>query len=169
LLDQVGRVRPYLQEARRRGVKFDVGHGGGSFHFRNAEPAVSQGFWPDSISTDVHLGSMNGPMIDMPTVMSKFLALGVPLDEVVRLSTAEPAKLIKRPALGQIKVGSEADLAVFRLQTGHFNFMDVVGGTIEGTQRLGCEMTIRAGKIVFDNNGHSGVPWREGEFEYPLR
>ncbi len=169
LLDENEKLRPYLLEARARGVKFDVGHGSGSFHFRNAEPAVRQGFWPDSISTDWHRGSNNGAMIDMTTMMSKFLALGVPLAEVVRQSTTNPASQVKRPELGQIAVGAEADIALLRLDEGKFGYLDARGGRIEGSQRLGCEMTIRAGRVVFDFNGRAGLPWREAKIKYPTR
>jgi dihydroorotase len=169
LLDKDGKVAPYLEVARKRGVKFDVGHGGGSFHFPNAEPLVRQGFWPDSISTDLHSGSINGAMIDMLNVMSKFLALGVPLVEVIRESTTNPAMEIKRPQLGQIGVGADADIAVLRLEHGKFGYVDVKGGRIEGTERLGCEMTLRAGKIVYDLNGRAGVPWRGANIQYPVR
>jgi dihydroorotase len=169
LLDENEKMLPYLPDARRRGVKFDVGHGSGSFYFRQAEPLVKQGFWPDSISTDLHNGSINGAMIDMLNVMSKFLALGVPLKDVIRQSTTNPAAQIKRPELGQIAVGAEADIAVLRLETGKFGFVDVRGGRIEGTQRLGCEMTIRAGRIVFDFNGRAGTAWRKAPLEYPTR
>jgi len=167
LLDANGRTAEFLHVARKRGVKFDVGHGGGSFFFKLAEPLVRQGFWPDSISTDVHSGSVNGAMIDMLNVMSKFLALGVPLKEVIRMSTANPAAQIKHPELGQIAVGAGADIAVLRLERGRFGFVDVRGGRIEGGERLGCEMTIRAGSIVFDFNGRAGVPWREANIQYP--
>ncbi|MBK9167162.1 MAG: amidohydrolase/deacetylase family metallohydrolase [Bryobacterales bacterium] len=167
LLDANEKVRPYLSAARKRGVKFDVGHGGGSFHFRNAEPAVKQGFWPDSISTDMHTNSMNGSAVDMLNVMSKFLAMGVPLREVIRQSTTNPATIVKRPELGQIAVGAEADIAVLRVDAGRFGFADVVGGRIEGSERLGTEMTIRAGKLVFDLNGRAAVPWRSGNLKYP--
>lgn len=169
LLDKDGKVAPYLEVARKRGVKFDVGHGGGSFHFPNAEPLVRQGFWPDSISTDLHSGSINGAMIDMLNVMSKFLALGVPLVEVIRESTTNPAMEIKRPQLGQIGVGADADIAVLRLERGKFGYADVKGGRIDGTERLGCEMTFRAGKIVYDLNGRAGVPWRGANIQYPTR
>ncbi len=160
LLDKNEKLLPYLAVARKRGVKFDVGHGGGSFHFRNAEPAIRQGFWPDSISTDMHSVSANGAMVDMLNVMSKILALGVPLKEVIRESTTNPAMEIRRPQLGHIAVGAEADIAVLRLEHGKFGFVDCVGGRIEGGQRLGCEMTLRSGKIVYDLNGRAGVPWR---------
>ncbi len=169
LLDESGKVRPYLYKARERGVKFDVGHGSGSFHFRNAEPAVSQGFWPDSISTDWHRGSNNGAMIDMTSLMSKFLAMDVPLDEVIRQSTTNPAAQAGHPELGQIAVGAEADLAVLRLDRGNFGFLDARGGRIEGTERLGCEATVRAGRLVFDYNGRAGAPWRNANIRYPTR
>ncbi len=169
LLDENQKVRPYLHKARERGVKFDVGHGSGSFHFRNAEPAVRQGFWPDSISTDWHRGSNNGAMIDMVSLMSKFLAMGVPLDEVVRRSTTNPASQVKHPELGQIAVGAEADLAVMRLDRGQFGFVDARRGRIEGSERLGCEVTVRAGRVVFDYNGRASAPWREANIKYPTR
>lgn len=169
LLDKDGKVAPYLQAARKRGVKFDVGHGGGSFHYPNAEPVVRQGFWPDSISTDLHAGSINGSMVDMLNVMSKFLALGVPLADVVRQSTSNPSALIRRPELGQIAPGAEADVAVLRLERGKFGFADAKGGRIEGDRRLGCEMTLRAGKIVYDLNGRAAVPWRGADLPYPTR
>ena len=169
LLDENEKVRPYLHKARERGVKFDVGHGGGSFHFRNAEPAVRQGFWPDSISTYWHRGSNHGAMIDMVSLMSKFLAMGVPLDEVVQRSTTNPASQVKHPELGQIAVGAEADLAVLRLDRGQFGFLDTRRGRIEGSERLGCEVTVRAGRVVFDYNGRAGTPWREANIKYPTR
>jgi dihydroorotase len=168
-LMQDGHVAEYLQVARKRGVKFDVGHGGGSFHFPLAAPMVQQGFWPDSISTDLHSGSVNGAMIDMLNIMSKFLALGVPLPEVIRESTTNPATEIRRPELGQIAVGTDADIAVLRLDKGNFGYVDVRGGRIEGNSRLGCEMTLRAGKIVYDFNGRAGTPWRDGHINYPVR
>ena len=169
LMDDSEKKLPYLDLARERGVKFDVGHGAGSFHFRQAEPLVKQGFWPDSISTDLHINSHNGAMIDMVTVMSKFLAMGVPLAEVVRQSTTNPATQINRPALGQIAVGSEADIAVLRVSRGDFGYVDVSGGRILGDRRIGCEMTLRAGNIVFDFNGRAGTPWREADIDYPTQ
>ena len=169
LMGENEKLLPYLDVARKRGVKFDVGHGAGSFHFRQAEPLVKQGFWPDSISTDLHLNSHNGAMIDMVTVMSKFLVMGVPLGEVVRQSTTNPAMQIKRPQLGQIAVGAEADVAVLRVDEGDFGYVDVRGGRITGDRRIGCEMTLRAGRIVFDNNGRAGTAWREADIDYPTK
>ena len=169
LLDANGQPAEFLLQARRRGVKFDVGHGGGSFHFRLAVPLAKAGFYPDSISTDMHTQSMNHAMQDMPTTMSKFLAMGMPLVEVVRASTTNPATQVKHPELGQIAAGSEADIAVFRLEKGTFGFSDVVGGRIEGGQRLGSEMTLRAGKIVYDLNSRAAVPWGSGGLTYPVK
>jgi dihydroorotase len=167
LIGPDGKPAEFLLQARRRGVKFDVGHGGGSFHFRLAEPLAKAGFFPDSISTDMHTQSMNHAMQDMPTTMSKFLVMGMPLVEVIRASTTSPATQIKRPELGQIAVGSEADIAVLRLDKGKFGYSDVAGGKIEGAQRLGCEMTLRAGRIVFDLNSRSAVPWGTSNLRYP--
>jgi dihydroorotase len=169
LLDEKGRPRDYLVQARERGVKFDVGHGGGSFHYRNAEPMIRAGFYPDSISTDAHLGSVNAGMIDLPAVMSRILVLGMPLREVIRASTSNPADQIRRPRLGRIGVGSEADLAVLSLSKGNFSYRDALGGLVRGDHRLRCEITIRAGRVVWDDNGISGKPWREAGLSYPAR
>jgi dihydroorotase len=99
--------------------------------------------------------------------MSKFLAMGMPLVEVVRASTTNPATQVKRPELGQIAVGAEADIAVFRLDKGNFGYADVIGGRIEGNQRLACEMTLRAGRIEYDFNSRAAVPWGTGNLKYP--
>ena len=104
--DEAGRVNPGLWAGRKRGVVFDVGHGGGSFAWRIAVPAVKEGFLPDSISTDLHVGSMNAGMKDMLNVMSKFLVLGMPLDDVVRAATSNPAREIKQDGLGHLSVGA---------------------------------------------------------------
>jgi dihydroorotase len=156
-VDDSGKLLPYLQRARARGVKFDVGHGGGSFVLRNAVPAVKQGFYPDSISTDLHTGSMNAQMQDMPTTMSKFLAMGMPLKEVVRASTWTPAQLIKRAELGHLTVGAPADVAVWNLMSGKFGYADAAGGRVGGTQRLLCELTLRDGRIAWDYNARGAL------------
>ena len=108
-----GQVQPYVLEARKRGIIFDVGHGGGSFVFRQAVPAIKAGVWPDSLSTDLHINSMNGGMKDMTNLMSKFLAMGMPLKDVMARSTWHPAREIKRPDLGHLGAGALADVAVF--------------------------------------------------------
>jgi dihydroorotase len=156
-LDDSGKLLPYLKQARDRGVKFDVGHGGGSFVLRTAVPSVKQGFYPDSISTDLHTGSMNGAMQDMPTTMSKFLAMGMPLKEVVRASTWTPAQIIKHPEIGHLTVGAPADLAVWNLMTGKFGYADAAGGRVDGNQRLICEVTVRDGRVAFDYNARAAT------------
>ena len=159
MLDDQGKVLPYLFEARKRGVIFDVGHGGGSFLWRQAVPAMKQGFIPDSISTDLHIGSMNAGMKDMLNVMSKFLLMGMSLDEVVLRSTWHPAREIHREELGNLSVGAPADIAVLRLEKGDFGFVDVYGARKRGTQKLVGELTVRDGKVVWDLNGISRQDW----------
>src|SRR4029077_5817403 len=111
LFDSEGRLLPYLAEARRRGVKFDLGHGFESFPWEQVVPAVRQGWLPDTISTDLYARSMNAALKDMPTVMSKFLSLGVPLAKVIAMSTWAPAATIRRPELGHLQAGAVADVA----------------------------------------------------------
>lgn len=161
ILDAQGKVMPYLFEARKRGVLFDVGHGAGSFLFRQAVPAVKQGFIPDSISTDLHTASMNAGMKDMINVMSKFLNLGMSLQDVILRSTWNPARQIKRPDLGHLGAGSTADVAVLSLKKGNFGFIDIGGGKLMGTQKLECELTIRDGKVVWDLNGLASPDWNK--------
>jgi dihydroorotase len=159
--DPSGRVNPGLWEGRKRGVIFDVGHGGGSFAWRIAVPALKEKFVPDSISTDLHIGSMNAGMKDMLNVMSKFLAMGMPLDEVVRRSTWHPARELKQDGIGHLSVGANADVAVVRLEKGSFGFIDSFGGRMKGTQRLACELTLRDGKVVYDLNGISATDYTQ--------
>lgn len=159
MLDSQGKVMPYLFEARKRGVLFDVGHGAGSFLFRQAVPAIKQGFIPDSISTDLHTGSMNAGMKDMLNVMSKFLNLGMSIQDVILRSTWNPARQIKRTDLGSLEAGSTADLVVLSLKKGNFGFIDVGGGKMMGTQKLECELTVREGRVVWDLNGISRPDW----------
>lgn len=161
-----GRVDPILWKARKRGVIFDVGHGAGSFWFRNAVPAIEQGFVPDSISTDLHLRSMIGPAQSMTNVMSKFLAMGLPLDDVVRRSTTNPARAIKRPDLGTLSVGGEADIAVLEKLEGNYSYADNGHARIDGNAKLVARMTVRAGKILFDPSGLSMVDWRKARKQY---
>ena len=161
MLDEAGKLRPYLLEAQRRGIVFDVGHGAGSFVYSQAEPATAQGFWPDTISTDLHGTSMVGGMKDMTNVMSKMLNLGMSLAEVVRRTTWKPAQVIHRPDLGHLSVGAPADVAVLRLHRGTFGFVDVAGGRASGTQKLEAELTVRDGRVLWDLNGLSHPSWRD--------
>ena len=167
MLDEGGRVLPYLFEARKRGVLFDVGHGAGSFLFRQAVPAIRQGFVADSISTDLHVGSMNAGMKDMLNVMSKFLNLGLTLDGVIARSTWTPARIIKREDLGHLSVGAVADLAVLRREKGSFGFVDVFGARLRGSQKLTCELTILDGRVVWDLNGLTRQDWDKLPPGYP--
>jgi len=161
MLDGRGVLMPYLLEARRRGVIFDVGHGAGSLLFRLAQPAIRQGFTPDSISTDLHGGSMNAGLKDMLTTMNKFLAMGQSLAAVIAESTWNPAREIRRPELGNLSAGSPADIAVLRLSAGSFGFVDSYGARLSGTKKLECELTVRDGLMVFDWNGISREDWKK--------
>ena len=168
-VDEQGKLFPYLREARRRGVRFDVGHGGGSFVIRNAAGAFANGFFPDTISTDLHIGSMNGALMDMPSLMSKLMALGMPLNEVIRASTWTAAESIKRTELGHLSVGAVADLAAFKMLEGDFGFYDNDGARVAGKQRLNCELTLREGRISWDYNGRGAVDWKTLPRNYGLR
>jgi dihydroorotase len=158
--DENGKVRSFMWEARKRGVKFDVGHGGGSFWWNKSAPATRQGFWPDSISTDLHTSSMKGGMKDMTNVMSKFLVLGASLKDIIRWSTENPAQQIHRSDLGRLTVGGVADIAVLSVRQGKFGYLDVHNAVMEGRQKIVCEMTIRDGRVVWDLNGLAGEPWQ---------
>lgn len=158
-LDESGRVNPGMWAGRKRGVIFDAGHGGGSFAWRIAVPAMKEGFLPDSISTDLHIGSMNSGMKDMLNVMDKFLAMGMSLDDVVLRSTWNPAREIGQQQLGHLSVGAPADIAVLGLQNGNFGFVDMYGARLRGTQKLTCELTLRDGKVVYDLNGMTRPDW----------
>lgn len=144
---------------RKKGIIFDVGHGGASFRYSAAIPMMKAGFLPDSISTDLHTSSMNSAMKDMLNLMSKFLAMGVSLPEVIRQSTWNPARQVALESLGHLSVGASADVAVLRVEKGRFGYADPVGGRLDGTQRLSCELTVRDGKVVYDLNGMIADPW----------
>jgi dihydroorotase len=148
-----------LLVGRRRGVLLDVGHGGGSLAWRVAVPIVKEGILPDTISTDLHVGSMNNGMKDMLNVMSKFLALGLTIDEVIERATWNPARAIKQDHLGHLSVGAGADIAVLRVEKGDFGFLDIYNAKLKGSQKLECEMTLRDGKIVYDLNGLGRPDW----------
>ena len=150
-----------MVEGRKRGVIFDVGHGGSSFRWATAAPLMKAGFIPDSISTDLHTSSMNAAMKNMLNVMGKFLAMGMSLDEVIARSTWNPAREIQLEQLGNLSVGSPADIAVLRLEKGKFGFLDPAGGRIDGDRRLSCELTLRDGIVVHDENGMTGEPWEK--------
>ena len=144
---------------RKNGIILDVGHGGGSFRWSAAIPMMKAGFVPDSISTDLHTSSSQTGMKDMLDVMSKFLAMGMSLDDVIKLSTANPANELKMTNLGHLSVGAPADVAVLRVEKGSFGFVDQVGARVTGSQRLSCEVTLRDGAMVYDANGLTRDPF----------
>jgi dihydroorotase len=154
--DKTGNPSALAMNAQKRGIFFDIGHGGNGFTFARAIPAVKGGFLPHSISTDLHIGSMNGGMKDMPNIMSKFLNMGMSLKDVILRATWNPAKMIKREELGNLSVGSEADIAIFTLRTGDFGYIDSHNYLLKGNKRLEAEVTIRSGRIVWDLNGLGG-------------
>src|SRR5215203_587859 len=147
------KVKPFVIEAQKKGIAFDVGFGGISFSFSQAIPAVKNGFYPNSISTDLHIGSMNNAMKDQLSVMSKMLGIGMDFKSVIKAATLNPAVEIKREELGNLSVGADADIAILNLRQGKFGFFDYTGNKIETDKKLECEMTIRGGKIVYDLNG----------------
>jgi dihydroorotase len=157
--DATGKVKPFVFEAQKKGVIFDIGHGGGAFAWRQAVPAIKQGLLPNTISSDLHTESMNSGMKDMANLMSKFLNIGMTLQQVIERSTWSPALAIKHPELGNLSVGSDADVAVFSVRKGNFGFMDTKRTKQRGTQKLEAELTIRAGKIMWDLNGLSVPDW----------
>jgi len=158
-VDENGRVKPFIFKAQDKGIIFDVGHGGGAFDWRQAIPSVQQGFIADVISSDLHIGSMNTGMKDMANLLSKFLNMGLSLNDVISRATINPAMAIKRTELGNLSVGSVADVAVFSLRKGDFGYLDIRGTKMKGTQKLEAEPTIRAGRIAWDLNGIGSPVW----------
>jgi dihydroorotase len=155
VVDAEGKVKPFIFKARERGIIFDVGHGGGAFTWVQAWPAIKQGFVADVISTDLHTQSMNAGMKDLCNVMSKMMAAGLSIQDVVLRTTWKPAMVIDRKELGNLDVGAEADVAVLNIRNGEFGFTDVRRLTVDGTKKIEAELTIRAGRIVWDLNGIS--------------
>jgi dihydroorotase len=166
IIDEQGKVYDHLFRARKRGVIFDLGHGAGSFWFRNGVPAFRGGFMPDSISTDFHMGNVNGPVLSMATTMSKCLSMGMPLPEVIVRSTTAPAAEIGRPELGTLSAGVEADVAVFRLLHGDFGYVDCGKAKMIGHEKLECVLTVRAGQIIYDPSGLSVPEWEHAPASY---
>ncbi|MBI01985.1 MAG: amidohydrolase/deacetylase family metallohydrolase [Chloroflexi bacterium] len=155
------KVKPHFIQARERGVQFDVGHGAGSFSFRIAKAAIEQGFLPDTISTDMHRASILANQATMPETMSKLLALGMELPEIIRRSTWDPAQAIGHPELGNLGQTVPADIAVLNITEGEFGLVD--NGTdnrvYKSDKRIVCEMTIKNGQVVWDKNGRSRDDW----------
>jgi dihydroorotase len=143
-----GMLDPLAQALQEQGVLLDIGHGTGSFSFDVAEAAMAQGILPDVISSDIHQLSVQGPMFDLPTTLSKFLNLGMPLADVIERATVRPARAMRRDDLGTLRVGALADLAIFRVERGEYTFYDVAMRPRGGQQRLVCEATFVAGQAL---------------------
>ncbi len=161
VVDEQGKVRPFVMEAKNRGILFDVGHGGAGFWFSEAMPALEQGLWPNSFGTDLHRFSMNAGMKDMLNVMSKYLSMGMPLKDVLLRATWNPAKAIQREDLGNLSEGAAADIAVLRLREGDFGYIDAGGNRLQGNRKFEAELTIRAGKVVWDLNGMAAQEFKK--------
>jgi dihydroorotase len=141
-----GKVKPEIIAARRRGVLFDIGHGMGSFAFKTARAMLANGFYPDTISSDVHSLSINGPAFDQVTTMSKFLCLGVPLAKVIEQSTVNAAMALKRPELGSLRPGAVGDATILSIKDGSFDYVDVVGEHLSGDKKIAAEGVVIAGR-----------------------
>ena len=161
IVDGNNKLLEFIKEAQNKGIVFDVGHGGGSFAFSQAIPAINQGLKPNTISTDLHTGSMNGGMKDLLNVMSKFLNMGLDLNEVVNAVSWGAAKSINKVSLGNLSIGSVADITILNLQEGDFGFIDTKNKKMKGSKKLECEMTIKGGEIVYDLNGLASNDWRK--------
>lgn len=160
LVDETGKLRPRMAEAQQRGIIFDIGFGGGSFFYDYAVPIMEQGIKPNTISTDLHTGSMNGGMKTIANVMSTLMNMGMTLQEVIAASTWKPAQVIQREDLGHLSVGAPADIAVFSIRTGDFGFQDSRRLVLPGNQRLEPELTIRNGRVVWDLDGIASDRWQ---------
>jgi len=147
------KVQPWMWEARKRGVLFDTGHGAGGFLWPVAQAAVSQGFLPDTIGTDLHPGSILTLQVSVPNTISKLMNLGMSLQDGILRATVNPAKAIGRyPELGTLSEGATADVAVLELESGVFSFIDSMRKKLTGTKNLECVMTLRGGKVLFDRD-----------------
>ena len=160
VVDSTGKLESFVFDAQKRGVLFDVGHGGAGFWFSQAVPAFQQGHAPNTFGTDMHRFSVNAGMKSMLNVMSKYMAIGMSLEDVVLRATWNAAKAIHHEELGNLSEGAVADIAVLSLQNGKFGFVDAGGYRLDGNKKLEAELTIRAGKIVWDLNGLSANPFR---------
>ena len=170
MIDSDDKVKPYFFEARKRGVKFDVGHGAGSFSFRIAKNAIDQGFPPDTVSTDMHTASILSNQGTMPETMTKMLVLGMDLPDIIKRSTWTPALTIGHPELGNIGQTAFADIAVLEIAEGDFGLTDNGSGNrvYPTGKRIVCQMTVRNGEVVWDKNGRSRDSWTNTPPTNPL-
>ncbi|MBT5253963.1 MAG: amidohydrolase/deacetylase family metallohydrolase, partial [Chloroflexi bacterium] len=170
MIDSNDKVKPYFFEARDRGVKFDVGHGAGSFSFRIAKAAIEQGFPPDTVSTDMHTASILINQGTMPETMTKLLALGMELPDIIARSTWIPAQTLGHTELGNIGQTAFADIAVLEMAEGDFGLTDNGSGNraFHTNRRIVCQMTIKDGQVVWDKNARSRDDWTNTPPTNPL-
>jgi dihydroorotase len=161
VVDKQGKVQPFVLASQKKGVLFDVGHGGAGFWFSQAVPAFKQGLMPNTFGTDLHRFSMNAGMKSMLNIMSKYMAIGMSIEDVITRATWNAATSIKREDLGNLGEGSVADIAVLSMLHGTFGFVDAGGNRLEGDRKLEAELTVRAGKIVWDLNGTAAKEWKQ--------
>ncbi|MBI0401742.1 amidohydrolase/deacetylase family metallohydrolase [Cyclobacterium marinum] len=162
LVDPAGRLRPFIKAAQERGIIFDVGHGGSSFAFKHAIPSMQQGIKPNTISTDSHMSSIMSGMKNMTNVMSKFLNMGMNMQEIIAASTWKPAQVINHTELGHLSEGAIADIAILNVLEGNFGFTEKTGvGKMMGKYKIENELTVQAGKVVWDLNGLTAPLWDE--------
>ena len=145
-VDPQGRVKDGVLRARARGVRFDIGHGKGSFAFKTARAMLANGFLPDTISSDIHALCIDGPAYDQVTTLSKFLCMGMPLNDVIAATTANAAMALRRPELGTLKPGSVGDATILSIKEGAFDYVDVVGEHMTGDRRIVSEGVVIAGR-----------------------
>jgi dihydroorotase len=158
ILDESGHLRNFVKSAQQKGLLFDLGHGGYGFWFNQALGAYKQGLAPNTFGTDLHRFSMNAGMKNMLNVMSKYLAMGMKEADIIKRATWNAAQAIRRPELGCLKAGGEADLVILSMMKGNFGFVDAGGNRITGHKKFEAELTIRSGKIMWDLNGRSATP-----------
>jgi dihydroorotase len=169
LVDAEGAVHPYIRRLWEQGVILDLGHGSGSFSYESAEAMLAAGMPPDVISSDIHQLSVLGPLYDLPSALSKYLAMGLPLHDVVARATVRPAAAIGRPELGRLEVGAAADIALFRLEDGAYTFHDVAMRARRGTARLINTATYRAGELLPPSLEAPPAPWVATDFPVEQR
>jgi dihydroorotase len=141
-----GKIKQAVLDARRRGVIFDIGHGKGSFAFKTARAMLANGFYPDTISSDIHTLCIDGPVFDQVTTLSKFLCLGMELPEVIRATTINAAMALKRPELGSFKPGCAGDATILSIEEGSFDYVDVTGEHLAGDKRIVSEGVVVGGR-----------------------
>ena len=166
ILDEQGQVNEFLFQARERGIRFDLGHGAGSFWFRNAVPALRQGFSPDTLSTDLYLDNVSGAAIGLDHVLSKYLSMGMPLEQAIQKATVAPAQMLALPGVGTLSPGTCADIALFQLEQGCFRYADSGNAALSGNLRLRCAGTVRAGEWVYNPDAFGMPEWSEAPHEY---